>query len=119
MFSYCICFNIGYPAASRNSVGLSIVIHDHSGYVIAASSQCFPGCLSLLNVELIVICEGLSFAENPGCELSVMECDSLVVINRLKTFHLFIDNTDIFLDVKSFLSDVNCGSCHFFPHLGN
>ncbi|PON50354.1 Ribonuclease H-like domain containing protein [Trema orientale] len=68
----------------QNSVGLGVVIREHNGYVVAASSSSFPGCLSLLNAELIGVHEGLSFAKSLGCELSVLKYDSLVVINGLK-----------------------------------
>ncbi|PON47379.1 LOW QUALITY PROTEIN: hypothetical protein PanWU01x14_244630, partial [Parasponia andersonii] len=44
--------------AGQNSVGLGVVICDHNGYVVAASSSSCPGCLSLLNAELIGVREG-------------------------------------------------------------
>ncbi|PON77083.1 hypothetical protein PanWU01x14_030920 [Parasponia andersonii] len=100
-------------------IGVGIILHDHSGSVLAAFAKRLVGCFSVETAELLAMREELLFASRIGLSISILEYDALRVIHGLQETHPLAPNALIFSDIKALITSVNCGTCHFVPRSGN
>ncbi|KAK2661981.1 hypothetical protein Ddye_000555 [Dipteronia dyeriana] len=83
-----------------NCIGVGIVIHDRSGWVMGSSAQRIQACFTPQIAKAIAILRGVDFARDMGLLPDVVESDALGVVKHIN------DGTIISADVGLVLSDI-------------
>ncbi|KAL2469089.1 Ribonuclease H-like domain containing protein [Forsythia ovata] len=91
-------------------------IRDEFGVVVAMQAKTTVEQLSPENTEAMAIQDGLNFARDRGFRIAEVECDSLRVIQSLKSDLCCAPNASVLLNIISSLREVSSGSCRFIPH---
>ncbi|KAK2652351.1 hypothetical protein Ddye_012207 [Dipteronia dyeriana] len=66
---------------SRRRIGVSSIIRDASGRVMACSSQLCDANFDLVTSKTLAVCKGTTFSRDCGLKVDVVEIDLAVVIN--------------------------------------
>ncbi|PON47864.1 Ribonuclease H-like domain containing protein [Trema orientale] len=100
-------------------VGTGRVVRDHDGVVVACLAAMKSGLVSVEVAELLAIQETLRFSAANGWTISRMESDSLRAVQAIASRSPLAPSANIISNIIRLFSQVNCGSCHFVPHLRN
>ncbi|KAK9986968.1 hypothetical protein SO802_031919 [Lithocarpus litseifolius] len=68
----------------ENKSEIRVVVHDHTGVVIASLAQITAPALQPIEIEAIASTRALKFREEIGITEAVLEGDSKLIINSLK-----------------------------------
>ncbi|PON53880.1 Ribonuclease H-like domain containing protein, partial [Parasponia andersonii] len=101
--------------------GLEAIIRDSAGHVLSILAIHHHRVASLLQAELLAICEGLMFAASLGVSVTVLESDSRLAIqainsgaiHSLERFIVIVD------DIIKLLTMVKGGTCCYVPRQMN
>ena len=81
--------------------GVSVVIQDDSGMVLASMSKQIPQLYSALEVEAIAASTALSFASQLGFHQAILELDSLMLTTALQNNRTFLSPEGLLMeDIK-------------------
>uniref|UniRef100_A0A7N2MFF8 RNase H type-1 domain-containing protein n=1 Tax=Quercus lobata TaxID=97700 RepID=A0A7N2MFF8_QUELO len=95
--------------SESNFSGAGVVIRNHQGFVIASLLQNFSQAFAPLEVEVLAAARDLEFAAELGIKHTVLEGDSLMLIQALKNGYVDLSPCGLLLD------DVRYRSNFFTP----
>ncbi|POO01207.1 Ribonuclease H-like domain containing protein [Trema orientale] len=103
-----------------NFAGIGVCIRDHYlGRVIACRLKRINGKLSPESAEILVVREGLLFAQHMNLSISVIETDASRVVQSMLHPQPLADTALVFTDIFHLMSIVNYGTSRYIPREGN
>ena len=99
----------GAVFSESNCSGAGVVIRNRQGFVIASLLQKFSQAFAPLEVEVLAAARALEFAAELGIKHTVLEGDSLMLIQALKNGYVDLSPCGLLLD------DVRYRSNFFTP----
>ncbi|KAK3188418.1 hypothetical protein Dsin_027979 [Dipteronia sinensis] len=104
----------------NNCFGLSMVIKNHLGMVMACSSQKVVRLVSPYVAEAMTTLKGIIFVTDTGLQPVNIELDALNVVNLIKSdLQVATDVGLVICDIKDRLNKMGCIAVVFVPRLAN
>ncbi|KAK9992096.1 hypothetical protein SO802_027081 [Lithocarpus litseifolius] len=94
-------FKVNYDGAicqKNNCSGVGVVIRNNEGLVVASIAQNFSQAYKLVEIEAMAATRAIEFAGEIGVDGIVVEGDSSVVANALRTKNLGMASYGVFID---------------------
>ncbi|KAL5750327.1 hypothetical protein ACOSP7_024930 [Xanthoceras sorbifolium] len=100
--------------------GVSIVIRNHAGLVLASSVQRLGVGFSVLVVEIMAILKGLQFAVESGLVPVVLKSDSSLAVSAINGDTVFLSEVGLIIhDVVELLRSIPSSAVRFVPRSAN
>ena len=107
-------------SGSSSLAGVGIVIRDHCGMVMVASSQKFVATFTPQVAEAMAILQSLQLAIDSGLFPCCVESDAKVVVDWINSNKvLFSDIGSVISDIRRLCLQARCGSFLFVPRKAN
>ncbi|KAL8131281.1 hypothetical protein AgCh_007272 [Apium graveolens] len=103
-----------------NASGLAFVVRDDHGELLQAHTKLLPGLVSAAMAEAVVIKEVISWIKRTGCSKVVVESDSLIVVQAIRSKTPMVSPLgQVVQSCRDMLAELNTVSLFFVKRSAN